>query len=301
MATPSPAASAANYRRIERALLFIDAHRRRQPPLADIARAAGLSEFHFQRLFAQWAGVSPKRFLQFLTKEHALALLRRGTDVLATSMEVGLSSPSRLHDLLVTVEALTPGEVRAGGAGVVIDYGFHPTPFGTCFLAATARGLCTLHFVHGYRSDAVSQLALLWPRAQLRERPARTRGFATHIFFPQTPPARTRGPLPLVLRGTPFQLKVWEALLRIPAGAAVCYEDIAAHIGTPRAVRAVGSAVGANPVAFVIPCHRVIRKLGDFGQYAEGPLRKQAMLGWEAAQLDSPRSRSLADPRTRRT
>lgn len=287
----SPVASAANYRRIERALHFIDANRRRQPSLGEIARAAGLSEFHFQRLFAQWAGVSPKRFLQFLTKEHALSLLRRGTDVLATSLEIGLSSPSRLHDLMVTVEALTPGEVRAGGAGVVIDYGFHPTPFGTCFLAATARGLCTLHFVHSDRTDAINQLALLWPRAQLRERPGSTRAFAARIFFYAAPTFNTgtATPLPLLLRGTAFQLKVWEALLRIPSGAAVCYEDIAAHIGAPRAVRAVGSAVGANPVAFVIPCHRVIRKLGDFGQYAEGALRKQAILGWEAARLEQTR------------
>lgn len=286
----SPAATAANYRRIERALHFINANRRRQPPLTEIAQAAGLSEFHFQRLFAQWAGVSPKRFLQFLTKEHALTLLRRGTDVLATSMEVGLSSPSRLHDLLVKIEALTPGEVRAGGDGVVIDYGFHPTPFGTCFLAATARGLCTLHFVHGERTDAISQLALLWPRARLRERPASTRPFAARIFFnAPTLDARTAAPLPLLLRGTAFQLKVWEALLRIPSGTAVCYEHIAAHIGAPRAMRAVGSAVGANPVAFVIPCHRVIRKLGDFGEYAEGALRKQAILGWEAARLEQAR------------
>ena len=278
--------TAANYLRIERALHFIDANRRRQPPLAEIAHAVGLSEFHFQRLFAQWAGVSPKRFLQFLTKEHALALLRRGSDVLSTSLDVGLSSPSRLHDLLVTVEALTPGEVRAGGAGVAIDYGFHPTPFGTCFLAATARGLCTLHFLHSERVDAVAQLALLWPRAQLRERPARTREFAEKIFFPA---AKLPTPLPLLLRGTAFQLKVWEALLRIPRGAAVCYEHVAAHIGAPRATRAVGSAVGANPVAFVIPCHRVIRKLGEFGEYAEGALRKQAILGWEAARLECMR------------
>ena len=297
MAKRTPAANAANYHRTERALHFIDAQRRRQPALAEIAQAAGLSEFHFQRLFVQWAGVSPKRFLQFLTKEHALALLRRGADVFTTSMEVGLSSPSRLHDLLVTVEALTPGEVRAGGAGVVIDYGFHPTPFGTCFLAATPRGLCTLHFIHGERSDAIGQLALSWPRAQLRERPARTRAFAARIFFAQTNAALASTPVPLVLRGTAFQLKVWEALLRIPAGAAVCYEHIAAHIGAPRAVRAVGSAVGANPVAFVIPCHRVIRKLGEFGQYAEGAMRKQAILGWEAARLETP----PVDLRTDRT
>lgn len=283
MATQSPTATAANYRRIERALHFIDANRRRQPTLAEIAQAVGLSEFHFQRVFAQWAGVSPKRFLQFLTKEHALGLLRRGSDVLSTSIEVGLSSPSRLHDLLVTVEALTPGEVRAGGAGVALDYGFHPTPFGTCFIAATTRGLCMLHFVHGERIDAIGQLALLWPRAQLRERPARTRAFAQRIFFPAQ--TQTPTPLPLLLRGTAFQLKVWEALLRIPRGAAVCYEHVAAHIDAPRAVRAVGSAVGANPVAFVIPCHRVIRKLGEFGEYAEGALRKQAILGWEAAHL----------------
>lgn len=290
MAQTSASENAANYRRIERALHFIDANRRRQPSLGEIARATGLSEFHFQRLFAQWAGVSPKRFLQFLTKEHALALLRRGTDVLATSMEIGLSSPSRLHDLLVTIEALTPGEVRAGGAGVVIDYGFHPTPFGSCFLAATPRGLCTLHFVHGERADALSQLALQWPRARLRERPMSTRAFATRIFSgAKTLATETKAPLPLLLRGTAFQLKVWEALLRIPRGAAVSYEHIAAHIGAPRAVRAVGSAVGANPVAFVIPCHRVIRKMGDFGQYAEGALRKQAILGWEAARLERSR------------
>lgn len=288
MAPRSSAATAAiHYRRVEKALHFIVANRRQHPPLAAIARAAGMSDFHFQRLFVEWAGVSPKRFLQFLTKEHALALLRGGADVLSASMDAGLSSPSRLHDLLVTTQSLTPGEVRSGGAGVQIDYGFHPTPFGTCFIATTARGICTLHFVASDRAAAVAQLAALWPRAQLRERPQQTRAYAAQIFFSDGKPQE---PLPLILRGTAFQLQVWEALLRIPPGAAVCYEHIATHIGAPRAMRAVGSAVGANPVAFVIPCHRVIRKLGEFGEYAEGALRKQAILGWEAARAQPDRT-----------
>lgn len=269
-----------DYERIERALHYIEANVRRQPALDEIAAHLGLSEFHFQRLFTQWAGITPKRFMQFLTKEHAKALLRRSQNVLDASLAVGLSGPGRLHDLLVSCEAMTPGELRAGGAGVVIHYGIHPSPFGECLVAETARGICHLAFVQQDRDAAVAMLHDDWPRAQLRENEAATRALVDSIFEP-APRAR---PLPVLLKGTNFQLKVWEALLAIPPGTLVSYQAIARYIHMPSAARAVGAAVGQNRIAYLIPCHRVIQSLGDFGQYRWGGARKKAIVGWEAAQ-----------------
>lgn len=275
---------AMDYRRIEQALRYLAANRLRQPNLAETARTMGLSEYHFQRLFVAWAGVSPKRFLQFLTKEHAKQLLRDNQDLLQVSAAVGLSTPSRLHDLFVRCEAVTPGEYKSAGAQLRLDYGFHPTPFGECLVAITARGLCNLEFVaHEQRAAAIEKLRATWPRAHLHENARATRAYAANAFALSA----TAKPVGLALTGTPFQIKVWEALLKIPLGSAVSYETVARHIDAPAAVRAVASAVAANPIAYVIPCHRVIRKLGDFGDYAWGRERKQALLAWESAQLES--------------
>jgi len=273
-----------DYHRVEQAIRFIEGEALRQPSLADIAAAAGLSEFHFQRLFSRWVGISPKRFLQFLTKEYARTLLEESRDVLSVTFDAGLSSPGRLHELFVTCEAVTPGEVKSRGEGLAIQYGFHPSPFGRCLLAATERGICGLSFVQeGPEEELVAHLRSRWPGAAVRHEPEATAATAREVFA--FSPDHEPGPLHLFVRGTNFQIQVWQALIRIPFGKAVTYEDIARHIGMPQASRAVGNAVGHNPIPFLIPCHRVIRKMGEFGNYGEGPERKKAILGWEAARL----------------
>ncbi len=276
----------ADYERIERAIAFLDRHHRTQPSLAEVAAAVGLSEFHFQRLFLRWAGISPKRFVQFLSADYARRLLRDSRNVLETSFEAGLSGPGRLHDLLVTVDAVTPGEVRTRGEALSILYGFHETPFGEGLVAVTARGVCGLYFVReGGRAAAVRLLEEQWPEADRREDARFTAGYVERIFAPSGLAAGDE-PLGVLVKGTNFQIKVWEALLRIPPGELVTYEDLAAAVGKPGASRAVGNAVGSNPISYLIPCHRVIRKTGAFGNYGGGPLRKRAMLGWEAAQRE---------------
>jgi AraC family transcriptional regulator of adaptative response/methylated-DNA-[protein]-cysteine methyltransferase len=271
-----------DYGRVERAIRFIETESQRQPSLPEIADAAGLSEFHFQRLFSRWVGISPKRFLQFLTREYARKLLEESRDVLSVTYEAGLSSPGRLHELFVTCDAVTPGEVKSRGEGLTIEYGFHPTPFGRCLLAITERGVCGLSFVReAPEEDLVQRLRDRWPGARLRQSPDATEPTARRVFSFEAD--KEPAPLHVFVRGTNFQIQVWEALIRIPFGAVVTYEDIARHIGAARSPRAVGNAVGSNPVPFLIPCHRVIRKMGEFGNYGEGPLRKKAILGWEAA------------------
>jgi len=273
----------ADYQRIEQAIHYLEANVQRQPGLHEIAASLNLSEYHFQRLFTRWAGVSPKRFLQYLTKEHAKALLARSTSLLDATYEVGLSSPGRLHDLFVQCEAVTPGEFKAKGWGLIIYSGFHPTPFGESLLGLTDRGICHLAFVQDQdRDGALRDLRLEWANATLRLSPERTRPLAERIFAPSGQPS---APIPLLLRGTNFQIKVWEALLRIPSGQVTSYEGIAAHLRMPDAARAVGNAVANNPVAYLIPCHRVIRKVGEFGNYRYGPARKKALLAWEMARL----------------
>jgi AraC family transcriptional regulator, regulatory protein of adaptative response / methylated-DNA-[protein]-cysteine methyltransferase len=280
--TLHPPGIVSDYPQIQRAIEFIEANTNRQPSLAQVAEHVGLSEFHFQRLFTRWAGISPKRFLQFLTLEHAKRLLRDSRTVLDASYEAGLSGSGRLHDLFVTVESVTPGEFRALGAGLEIAWGVHPTPFGDSLIATTPRGICALYFVReGGLGAAMEELAATWPEASLVERPSATAPYAEQIFA-QDRSANTT-PLPVHLRGTNFQVNVWKALLRIPCGTAVSYEDLADMISAPRAARAVGSAVGSNPVSFLIPCHRVIRKTGHFGNYGGGPSRKRAILAWESA------------------
>ena len=271
-----------DYARIERAILYLDAHGQEQPRLAEVAAHVGLSPYHFQRLFTRWAGISPKRFLQFQTLEHAKQLLAERRSMLDATYDAGLSSGGRLHDLFVTLTAMTPGEFKQGGAGLTLRYGVHSSPFGDYLLAICERGICALRFLMGTSSaEVLRELRAEWPRAALEEAPEATQPFAERIFPSRKP--RTIQPLSLFVKGTNFQLKVWEALLRIPSGTVATYEDIAQSLQMPRAARAVGSAVGDNPIALLIPCHRVIRKTGAFGDYRWGLARKRAMLTWESA------------------
>ena len=273
--------SAEDYLRIEQAITYLENHYKDQPSLEEIATNIGLSEFHFQRVFTRWAGVSPKRFLQFLTKEGAKDLLNQSENLLDTTHQVGLSSLGRLHDLFVTTEAVTPGEYKSRGEGVTIRYGIHLTPFGKCLIGLTERGICHLGFVQTSEGDAIDNLVSDWKEARMIEDYRATAALVEPIFDLRY---NTRiKPLTLYLRGTNFQLKVWEALLAIPAGSVTTYEGIASRIGKPAATRAVGTAVGYNPIAVLIPCHRVIRKVGEFGNYRYGPLRKKALLAYEAA------------------
>jgi AraC family transcriptional regulator of adaptative response/methylated-DNA-[protein]-cysteine methyltransferase len=278
--------AAMDYARVERALRFLNAHQLRRPSLEEIAAHVHLSPFHFERLFQRWAGTSPKRFLQYLTKEHAKALLRDSKSLLDVAGESGLSSAGRLHDLFVSCEAVTPGEYKLHGKGVTIRYGFHPTPFGECLLAMTERGICFLEFVKASRQAALRELRDEWNGAKLQEGERETASICRQIFDATS--GSRRAPFHLYLRGTNFQLKVWQALLTIPSGSLTNYGDLAARISAPNAQRAVGSALGRNPIAYLIPCHRVIRSLGVLGNYGGGRERKQAMIGWEVARaIDS--------------
>ncbi len=268
-----------DYLIIEKALGYLQDHYNDRPNLSALAEEMGYSEYHFQRVFSRWVGISPKRFLQFLTKEYAKSVLQDSIPVDQAAYLAGLSSPGRLHDLFVSCEAVTPGEYKSKGEGLLIYYGFHPTLFGDCLLALTERGVCFLRFVdRGGREAALKDLQDHWRKAQLIEDQEKT-GQTIRDVFPLEDKTDIR--LHLLLNGTNFQIKVWEALLRIPYGGLVSYEQIAASLDMPKAARAVGQAVGRNPVAYLIPCHRVIRKMGVFGNYRYGPLRKKAMLGWE--------------------
>jgi AraC family transcriptional regulator of adaptative response/methylated-DNA-[protein]-cysteine methyltransferase len=289
MKTPSLSQASDDYDRIEKAIKFIEKNFSSQPDLKEIAAHIDLSEYHFQRLFSRWVGISPKRFLQFLTKEYAKQLLEGSANLLDVTYEAGLSSPGRLHDLFVTCEAVTPGEYKSKGEGLTIKYGFHPSPFGECLLATTARGICGFFFVKNRdRKDPLSELRFFWKEADIVEDPHASRELVERIFNPSF--ADISAPLHLILNGTNFQIKVWEALIKIPFGAVVSYEDVAIQVGIPGATRAVGSAVGKNPISFIIPCHRVIRKTADFGNYGGGKARKKAILGWEAAHLSMAQS-----------
>lgn len=280
-----------DYQRIEQSLHFLETHFKQQPSLGEIAESVHLSEFHFQKLFSRWVGISPKRFLQYVTKEYAKKQLQSSRNLLDVTFDSGLSSPGRLYDLFVACEAITPGEYKERGQGLTIHYGFHATPFGECLLSVTERGICGLRFVKSSRAELLQALTDQWPSAKLQESETHTSPFVNTIFgFDLN---RKPSPIHLFIKGTNFQIKVWEALIAIPFGSVTTYEDIANHIGNPGAVRAVGTAIGKNPIPFLIPCHRVIRKMGDFGNYGEGPLRKKAILGWEAAKYDEMQEAGL--------
>ena len=276
--------SSQDYLLIEQAIRYLEKHADSQPELSEIASAVGLSEYHFQRTFSRWAGISPKRFLQFLTKESAKGLLAQSENLLDATYDVGLSSLGRLHDLFVTTEAVTPGEYKSGGEGLTIHYGLHDTPFGKALIGTTERGICHLGFVMESEGRAIDALVTSWQRARMIEDHRSTAPLVEPIF---NLGVRSQIPLHLHLRGTNFQLKVWEALLRIPPGAVTSYQGLAEQAGRPRASRAVGTALGRNPIAVLIPCHRVIRKLGEFGNYRYGAIRKKALLGWEAARIST--------------
>lgn len=272
------------YVAIARAIAYVRANARRQPTLAEIAAAAGLSEFHLQRLFSAWAGISPKRFLQYLTKEHALSALRASAGVLDAALDAGLSGPGRLHDLMVSCEALTPGEIRSGGAGVELRHGTAPTPLGAALFGWTPRGVCHLVFCDGDEAAQLARMAQRWPAARLRHDAAGAAALAARVFPSSPQPGR----LHLLLKGTNFQIKVWEALLAIPSGSLVSYHQLALAFGMPSASRAVGSAVAANTIGYLIPCHRVIRESGDSASYRWGIERKLALRAWEAGRTQAP-------------
>lgn len=271
-----------DYRRIEKAITYLEEHALEQPSLNDVAEHINLSSYHFQRLFKSWAGVSPRRFLQYLTVENAKKLLRESSSVLETALDVGLSGPGRLHNLFVSVEAMTQGEFKDQGKDLIINYGFHPTPFGECLLAVTARGICHLSFIDpDTRPLVLDVFRANWKESTLVENQESGREIVEQIF------TQTRGkkqtPLKILLKGTNFQIKVWEALLKIPEGTIVSYASLANQVGRPKAHRAVGTAVGHNPVGYLIPCHRVLRANGEIGGYHWGTARKRAILAREAA------------------
>ncbi len=285
-----------DYRRIEHAIEFLAHNFRSQPHLDEVAASVHLSKYHFQRLFKRWAGVTPTQFLHYLTVEYAKEQLAASQSIFETTLDAGLSSPSRLHDLFVTFEAMTPGEYKRHGTGLEIDYGFHPTPFGECLLATTARGICALRFVAPEnRAQSFAQLCEEWPHAQFAHRPAVTEPIVRRAFSPTD--WREAPRFHLLVRGTNFQIQVWQALLTLPFGAMASYQTVAAHLSAPTAARAVGGAVAQNPIAYLIPCHRVITNVGTAHRYRWGTAKKQAILGWEASRLhkDSIRLRQTGN------
>ena len=276
-----------DYALVRRAIKFLSEHWTDHPDLDDLARHIGLSTAHTQKLFKRWCGLSPKEFVQAITVDHARSLLGGAASILDAAHEVGLSGGSRLHDLFVDHEAMTPGDYKRRGEGLAIVYGFHPSPFGEVLVLATARGVAGLAFVdednNQTRAEALADMTSRWPAATFVENTAGTSAHVTRIFEPAA--WQPEQPVRLVLIGTDFEVRVWEALLRIPMGRAVSYADIARHLGKPSASRAVGSAVGRNPVSFVVPCHRVLRGDGGLGGYHWGLTRKKALIGWETGRV----------------
>lgn len=280
----SPLDLCADYDVVRRIVAYISTHWRRQPSIEEIAAHVGLSASHVHHLFRRWAGLSPKAFLQAITLDHAKALLGDQASLLDAAYEVGLSGPARLHDLFVTHEAMTPGDFKAKGAGLTLAYGFHPSPFGEAIVVATPRGLAGLGFVEdGDRDAALADMVRRWPRAIYVEDAAATATYASRVFEPQR--WRADAPLRVVLIGTDFEVRVWRTLLGVPFGRATTYSAVAERIGAPKAARAVGAAVGRNPISFVVPCHRVLGRGGALTGYHWGLTRKQAILGWEAGRI----------------
>jgi AraC family transcriptional regulator of adaptative response/methylated-DNA-[protein]-cysteine methyltransferase len=277
-------AAATDYDTVRRAIAFISRHWRTQPEVEAIAEASGVTATELHHLFRRWAGLTPKSFLQAITLDRARGLLRDSASVLDAAYEVGLSGPGRLHDLFVTHEAMSPGEWKAGGEGLTLHYGFHPSPFGTALIMATPRGLAGLAFADaGKEKAALADMKSRWPKASYVEDAARTAPVARRVFDPKL--WRADQPLRVVLIGTDWEVRVWEALLKVPMGRVTTYSDIARKVRSQKAARAVGAAVGKNPVCFVVPCHRVIGKNGNLTGYHWGVTRKCAMLGWEAGRV----------------
>ena len=273
-----------DYELVKHTLAFISENWRDQPSLETLADQAGLSPTHLQRLFTRWAGLSPKAFLQAVTLDHARGLLRDSASILDASYELGLSGPGRLHDLFVTHEGMSPGIYKAHGRGLNMSYGFHDCPFGRALILITSEGLAGLAFAdHGKEKSALADMTARWPEATYVENQQATASYAKRIF--ESERWKPDQPLKIVFIGSDFEIRVWETILRIPFGKASTYSDIASHIGKPKAARAVGTAVGKNPISFVVPCHRVLEKSGGLGGYHWGLTRKRAILGWEAGAM----------------
>jgi len=274
-------AESGDYPAVKKAIEFISTHWRDQPSIEAVADHVGLSAAPFQHLFRRWAGLTPKAFLQAITVERARELLRESASVLDAAYDVGLSGPGRLHDLFVTHDAMTPGDYRRDG--LPLSYGFHPSPFGEALIVVSSRGLAGIGFVDGGdRGSALADMQRRWPLAILSSDQTTTAPFAARAFEPSQ--WRADSPLRIVLIGSDFEVRVWEALLSVPLGFATTYSDVARHIGKPKAARAVGAAVGRNPISFVVPCHRVLGRSGALTGYHWGLVRKQAIIGWEAGQ-----------------
>ncbi len=272
-----------DYKRIADAIEYIRGHFKQQPSLEEIAEQVNLSPFHFQRLFSDWAGVSPKKFLQFLSVQHAKELLADPQTKLSdAAFDTGLSGTSRLHDLFISIEGMTPGEFKNGGENLSINYSYAESPFGNVLVASTSKGICYMAFAEDEKI-ALGELKNQFPRARYQQVVDMIQQNALYIF---TQDWKELSKIKLHLKGTDFQLKVWEALLKVPLGSLTTYGKVAAQLNTPKASRAVGSAVGDNPVAFLIPCHRVIQSTGSIGQYHWGSNRKAAMIGWESARAN---------------
>jgi AraC family transcriptional regulator, regulatory protein of adaptative response / methylated-DNA-[protein]-cysteine methyltransferase len=273
-----------NFNRIAEAIDYLTQNFKAQPTLEEVAQKVHMSPFHFQRLFSDWAGVSPKKFLQFLTVDHAKSLLKaNGATLFDAAFETGLSGTGRLHDLFVRIEGMTPGEYKNGGAALSINYSYAESPFGNILVASTPKGICHMAFADE-EQKALLELQQTFPNASYRQVVDRIQQNALYIFAHDW---SRLDQIKLHLKGTAFQLKVWETLLRIPVGGLSTYRSVAEKISNPNALRAVGTAIGQNPVAFLIPCHRVIQSAGTFGNYHWGPVRKTAMIGWEAARVST--------------
>ncbi|MGZ3866439.1 MAG: methylated-DNA--[protein]-cysteine S-methyltransferase [Bacteroidia bacterium] len=265
-----------NYARVEEAIKFLTENFKQQPSLYDVAEHANVSPFHFQKIFTEWAGISPKKFLQYLTVEELKKELKRTANLTEAAERVGLSAQSRVYDLFVNIEAVTPQEYKTQGKGIEIEYGIHETQFGECLIATTPRGICSLNFIENNIDELLQNLHAHWENANIKQNSDNTKRVAENIFS-----ANKKQEIKLLVKGTAFQVKVWEALLKIPFGAVTTYQNIANSIGNPKANRAVGTAVGSNPIAYLIPCHRVIRQEAIIGEYRWGTLRKKALIGWE--------------------
>ncbi len=272
-----------DYARIAQAIAFMRQNQITQPDLATVAQHVHLSEYHFQRLFTKWAGISPKRFLQYLTVEYAKSRITQTKSLLQLTNDIGLSSPGRLHDLFVNLLAMSPGEFKTKGAGLQIWYGIHDTPFGKSLIATTPRGICNLHFLNNIdEHNAEQTLRDEWANSDIIRDQQTTEEICNQIFKPTT--LSNTKPLTLFVKGTNFQIQVWQALLNIKFGDITTYQTVAEAIGRPTAARAVGNAIGNNNIAYLIPCHRVIRESGELGGYRWGRERKTMLLGWEACQ-----------------
>jgi AraC family transcriptional regulator of adaptative response/methylated-DNA-[protein]-cysteine methyltransferase len=284
-----------DYERIADVIRFLNEHHGEQPSLEVLAQRAQLSRFHFHRLFTTWAGITPKDFVQCLTLAHAKELLRRGNNVLDAALDAGLSGPSRLHDLCVSLEAASPGELKDGGAGWTIVAGFAETPFGTCLIGKSPRGICHLSFVDSPDDVATfPEIQAAWPAAKVKRDDLIAQRLASDVF--RLSPNSKRVALSVFVQGTAFQVRVWRALLQVPPGTLVTYGRLAAALGQPSAARAVGSAVAKNSLAYLIPCHRVIRETGVIGEYRWNPIRKRAMLAWESGTLECGDASPLSIP-----